>query len=150
MGTKQFSQLFLVSCPTNTVNCMKTHLPHNVEKKMDPEHKKDVSKEFKQDPLNVPVCSLCNSRPILKIWWNPFIQFFHNISNRLDVAPSMGTLKQSSHPWNSLARCFVLSSPTYPENHKFHENPFTCFSRNVASKHRSRQGVKKTTTPLRP
>ena len=69
-------------------------------------------------------------------WWGYCALSAHDKSDldrRHDAAPIMGTVEQFSQAWNSIAKCFVVSSPTYPEY--FIDLP--CSFRNVASKHAS-------------
>ena len=62
---------------------------------------------------------------------------FHNVANKHDDAPIVGTMEQFNQAWNSLAKCLV-SSPTYPKNLWKSVHPFLRF---VASKHGSRKKI---------
>ena len=81
---------------------------------------------------------MCHSRPIMKISWKSIYPLFHNVANKYDDAPIVGTMEQFNQAWNSLAKCLVVSSPTYPQNLWKSVHPFL---RYVASKHGSRKKI---------
>ena len=73
----------------------------------DPENRKLNSVSKAHHPQNIAGCSLCRSRPILKILWQSIHPFYHNVPNRQASKPRWKAVKQSSQAWNGLANHVV-------------------------------------------
>ena len=76
----------------------------------DPEYRKKLYPNgLTKHPPNCPGCSSYDIQPIVNVLWTSIQALVRNVANRHDAALTMGTVKQSSQTWNSLAICFAAS-----------------------------------------